>query len=354
MKTTTITLKTLTLATASATFTLASPPSAIALDWHANPGQTQIDAPLLDPQGDVYDNIFIGAAWVGGSAVDIVSGGVIEFTNSVSIGTDGYGDVAVYDGGILFSNNQSGLNTQNIQVGSGYGGQLRVFEGGYIESAGLTVGTSRAGGEVTVEGFNARLSAATVRVDYGRLSVSDQGAVSVDTEMAIADFSEVEVFNQGLIQVTRLMMNIDSSLSVGIGGLMVVNGYFEVTEGAKFTIGLSTNVSDSGRIQLNQAGSVQIFGPASLAVHADGEFAAGEHILILEGLQVRGLWGYDPIVADTGQVFDIAYDKVGIGPLATYETYLVARAIPEPSTYALIGGLGAVALAMGARWRRRR
>ncbi|MDR2430590.1 MAG: PEP-CTERM sorting domain-containing protein [Puniceicoccales bacterium] len=48
----------------------------------------------------------------------------------------------------------------------------------------------------------------------------------------------------------------------------------------------------------------------------------------------------------TGQEFTVHYTP--------YEITLTAGApIPEPSTYALLGGVGAVALVLASRWRRR-
>ncbi|MDR2429349.1 MAG: PEP-CTERM sorting domain-containing protein [Puniceicoccales bacterium] len=346
MKTTSVTLKTLTLAAAAAAFTLASPPAVNAVDyWIAPDGRTTIAHRVVhSTTGGVPEDVIIG--WDGEEAiVDIVSGGLIECSRVGYVGHVGPGTVNVYEGGAFTAGH-------TIFVGENDPGYLNVL-GGHVSSMHFYIGQIYGvAGSVTVVGPTATMNVSGELVvglsDDGELVVSDAGGVDV-SNLYIDWYGRVALNSGGALSADNLMTESGAQLFIGGNSLLSVSHDFAIEGVLEFTFAVSPAVT-AGKIRLGNTGFID-FAESALTILAEGEFAFGDRILVLEGAPVDGLWGYDPIIADTGQVFDISYDELNAG---VYETYLVARAIPEPSTYALIGGVGALALAMGARWRRRR
>lgn len=121
-----------------------------------------------------------------------------------------------------------------------------------------------------------------------------------------------------------------------------------------FTIGLDMSMAGNGVAAAPvQVSTVQIERSAKLAVDTDGVWLTpGDRYTILTAGSItgdffQGLIDPSVVTSDTGQIFDVRYYGTEVVLIPT------ASAIPEPSTYALLGGAGAVALAMLRRRRRR-
>ena len=91
---------------------------------------------------------------------------------------------------------------------------------------------------------------------------------------------------------------------------------------------------------------IDIFGVPSLKIDSGVVFAAGDTFTIMQAVRDLSYLSFGTSITDVGtnQVFDISGDAHNI--------ILTAQAVPEPSTYALMGGIGAVALAMLRRRRK--
>ena len=308
MKTTT-TLRTLAFAAAAAmAFTT---PSLKAADWDLPAGYTSIN--ILGPYGpDTYDNIYIGS---GGATILNLSGDAsVQAMYNAVLGQLGAGD-------LIISENAS-FSAIHVTIGEAYNGYVDIKAESFQADAHLTAQFI----DVGTEGYS------------GGLRVGGIGAYFYTAELRIGSGGDVTVTNNASATIAdSVFIDIEGSLSVNYMGTLTLPD-------TELRFGLSTTVS--GEI-INDGGNVD-FSYTTLAVLGNEVYDPAETFTIIEGCSVPdGYWGDTVTASDTGQVFNIDYTSVA-GNIS-----LVAQAIPEPSTYALLGGVGAVALAVLRRRRRK-
>ena len=315
-----------------------------ATDWSAPPGVTTIDYDLRDANGQLYGQITIGE--FGDSTVNLTSGGVIEtHDNNFRIGRASHGTVNVYDGARI----EAHSIFLSAFLGSGSQGALNVYEGGIVNSADvICLGFDGSRCFMTVSGERARVETGRVEVIWDSEMTITDSAELFSTSRVWIDHASIKVSNGGYLECAgSLDLTFSPSITLNGGNVHVEQG-IQVSSDAQFTFGVS-RANGSGKITLGSSCNVSNFLSAGLTISSNEVFEVGNRLTILEGQAVNNPWG-DSVTATNGQVFNIEYN---CGP--GLETQIVATEfIPEPSTSALLGGVGAVALAAGVRWRRRR
>ncbi|MDR2429674.1 MAG: PEP-CTERM sorting domain-containing protein [Puniceicoccales bacterium] len=164
------------------------------------------------------------------------------------------------------------------------------------------------------------------------LNVGSNSALFIDESLVKAD--DVYVY--------------DSTLSVSGGGQLEARNTMVVGTSNSVVVDLNPAISWVIPFVVPE-GSFYLDSPLSIYnLPFSYEFAAGTEFIIAEardGVYGSGLTATTILSDVTGQQFDLSVNGS--------QLVLTAQAIPEPSTYALIGGVGAVALAVLARRRRR-
>lgn len=239
-----------------------------------------------------------------------------------------------------------------LTVGNNFRGELGVSGGLVSGTSGVIGVNSSVVGTVTVNGGTLAMTR-DLRVGVGgtaSMTISDAGRVSAAT-LSIGNSSgghgEVSVTGQGSTLLVSSTLTVgsnasDNSLAISDGALVKVGEF----GGSTGTIVFSAFSGEDNFIRL------------------DGGYLAlgGNRISFFQGLIGDGLiqlWdGSEWVAATLGQVEitfytnnATAFADTGYNGLAQF-TVLTASAIPEPSTYALLG-LGALALGYALRRRKR-
>ena len=310
MKTTT-TLKTLTFAAATAMVFIT--PTVKAADWYVNSG-TQIGSGR-----HTYDNIYIGS---GGSTFFMLTGTAsLQANNDALIGSFSSAGVYILD--------YAAFVAEYVTIGDMYEGYV------YID-----------GIDGDLSQNTAHLTATYLNVGTGPYKYPAYGAIVVRNG-AYFNTAELSIGNHGHVSVSDdSSATITDSLFIEAGGeLRVEMGTLNIS-GTELRFGLSENGTG---VILNDRGTVD-FSSTTLAVVSSEIYAPSETFKIIEGISVPDdYWGAAVTASDTGQVFNIDYTSAA-GNISLVAT---AQVIPEPSTYALLGGAGVVALAVLKRRRRK-
>ncbi|MDR2429499.1 MAG: PEP-CTERM sorting domain-containing protein [Puniceicoccales bacterium] len=216
-----------------------------------------------------------------------------------------YGGIVVRNGGVLHIRNNNGwmAGTTNVQIG-----QDPDLWNGF--------------GTVTLQ----------------------SGAMLQMGDYAVMDFQ----FSSLVIEAGSHIVNAATPQNVG---------WLTLTEYATLTVGLDGSMANAGvgvaPIQVRTDAY-----SAKLSVDANGIwFDPGDEFTLVHSLIGVNCWFeglIDPsvVTSDTGQIFAMEARQVSAGYDDTIVLVATANAIPEPSTYALLGGVCAVALAVLRRRRR--
>ena len=209
----------------------------------------------------------------------------------------------------------------DITIGATYDAQVRVWDDGMLDGNQINVGTLGTMGEVVVGDSGAVVFA-------GSLRIGNTGSVGVEAD------GKCYVNNSLFIEPT-------GSLYIESGGKLDANA-------AEFGFGL--NLNGIYGITVARSDGITLSLGSTLAIVANEEYGSGKVFRLITGFSVSSYhWGDTVVASDTGQVFDIIYNNGGPG----VEIMATSQVIPEPSTYALLGGVGAVALAVLKRRRRK-
>ena len=280
-------------------------------------------------------------------------------------------------------NSSTGIQSDTGYIGTNYAADVLIRSGGLWVSDEINVGWSNSGGvdirdgECVVNNLNigvsfvgsvflsatggpssSILNAGTVNVGYlGGLYVEQGGEVSISNHLSVGNSidagGELCVGGEGsyvYVGSGGMTLGIGTKVEMYDGGMITVSGNMSVQYSATFMFGLGSPTTPL----ISATGWIEVAGGFPDRVHlvvrnekSSGEaFLLGEEYTIMESLAGVDLEMIGATVqADTGETFLIT------SPTGNEITLVV---IPEPSTYALLGGVSAVALAAGARWRRRR
>ena len=277
--------------------------------WDAPAGST-----YLNDGGEYqYENIYVGL-WSYGSDLYIS-----DNTKVIGTGDAIFGYAA--QGTLEMSYIASFAMGGEITIGSTYNGYVKVFAMCEFIGSTINVGTLGTTGELTVEGEDSYVNAENMKIG--------------NTGSVVVEFGAVCNINNSLF------IEPDGSLQIEGDGVLYAPT-------AEFGFGLNPNGIRG--ISVVSSGSIALSMYSTLAIVANEEYEVGKVFRLITGFSVSSYhWGDTVVASDTGQVFDIIYNNGGVG-VAIKAT---SQVVPEPSTYALLGGVGAVALAV-LRGRRRR
>ncbi|MDR2429873.1 MAG: PEP-CTERM sorting domain-containing protein [Puniceicoccales bacterium] len=239
---------------------------------------------------------------------------------------------------------------------------FHINDGDHHYYAGIQVGDFSKPGVISitnntiVELIGGSLNIGSACAGFMRVDVSSQLiAPSNEINVRAGDALGLLWIDGGYVNANYF--NLDDQNSPGESGhLYITNGgilevYSSVNLGQQALVSIDLDgLAASGTPSIIIHGDLFINSPGALLEVESGQiYAPGTEFNIME---VFGSGGVDPylfgpsfVAPVTGQEFLASGDGTNI--------ILTAQAIPEPSTYALIGGVGAVALALLARRRRR-
>ena len=151
------------------------------------------------------------------------------------------------------------------------------------------------------------------------------------------------------------------ALTIRNGGRVVQENYGTITfaETSTFSVYLDLETPNSSEAFVTANGSITVYAGAKLSVWTKGVlFSEGDEFILCSANSLfwAELGAFDGAISvpsavtpsDSEQTFTLSVD--GNNLVLTADAY----PIPEPSTYALLGGVGAVALALARRRRCRR
>ena len=307
-----------------------------------------------------------------GDGTQIFTGNLVPTTLTVSSGkvviADGTalafkaatcGTITVEANGSLVFDRSTALSVTNAVAGSGairkQGtgtvtlANAATFTGALsVEDGTLALGGDSTVTDATVIGGALKLDA--VLAATNEINVSSGGALVVTGTGKVGSTTDIMVYGGTLTTVETGKLFAEVS-AIPRGQLFLQNSTLEITG----TLELNTEGSiDFNNIEIDftrdanglarlivHAGSLSSNGPVNL--HFDGDLTDNGSALLIIGVNEGTLknWSIDGTVIDGNYV--LADDSSGFR----------ITAIPEPSTYALFGGLGAVALALLRRRVRR-
>ncbi|MDR2430458.1 MAG: PEP-CTERM sorting domain-containing protein [Puniceicoccales bacterium] len=192
-----------------------------------------------------------------------------------------------------------------------------------------------------------------------------QDPISTLTSVALSGYAE---FYQSSVDSYAHIGTADGA--PGKAGTLAIRGYSSINpekdvvfhQNSTYirTVVSSQTLATNGGIRMATGGHLDIVNGAKLEVQVDEGFSlTGSETIRVAAYSTYALseWFGDPIgngygfndgasqIAVGGYLYDIQYNATGIDLVGT------GIAIPEPSTYALLGGIGAVALALLRRRR---
>ena len=329
MKTTT--LQTITLAAAAASFGA----TAHGLDYAPDPGEPgEPGTPgyYEFTSNATFDNVLLGGlpgpVIVGYTNLHIKNGAELKSTNGV-IGT-------IHPSHVYLEEASTWTVTNSLSVSqASYGSSLSIQDGTVDVGNLLQIGDTRPGFVYLREsaanpvGGQGVLNAKHINIPYGHLYVFN-GQVAAET-IAVATGGRLIIGGNG-----RLLLQGSSPSDVS----------FTAAAGAKLTLDLQYGYGSNVFVQGVLGGSYT--GDLILEINAAGTILPEDtSFQIFNDFPVT-LASTTIVAPDTHQEFTVEYHTYGMNQT----TWLKAgTVVPEPSTYALIGGLGVVALAVLRRRR---
>ena len=358
-------LKTITLAASAVTLASVSP-ALEAVDW-------DVSFTTTITSGGTYDYGNVGNA-VQGSAmtVTVTNGSDINILYDCYLGSDTKGPVLVsfhpgtnLDVGqdlyvgysqIVHASFAGAVSAYNIILGGAKSSTLDVSPSGevhVISSLIVEAGTysvpppppgpgGGGGGPPLIEYLH------SLKVSDGRVTA---GSIKVGGQAVLTGAGEIVANGDFLVGA-------GAEITVGSAAMISTSGWWYIASGAKFTFNLdpaSHNplyphvpivgsgslgevVTDNWHTDYSTPTNLDL----ALNIDGDAYVAPGTSFTLFDNMPFTASSVSSPtIIANTGQEFSVIADASGI----------VVTAVPEPSTYALLGGVGVVALALLRRRR---
>jgi autotransporter-associated beta strand protein len=278
---------------------------------------------------------------------------------------------------LVFDRN-SALGFSNVIKGAG---KVEKKGGGTLTLGGVNTYTGKttvSGGVLAFSGSGSIADSTAIDVSGGTLQLSADNQVNATAAISVTagtlslgsgvvNFSNaLDVSNSGSLLLNGQTLGVSTVVNVGsgahVGGTGTLKGDVTIGSGGTLVVGNigSTNntLSLSGDVILDAGATVEVtldtFSRATLDFGAGGNVTADDAVTLVVTNWVDG--GELHIVPATGQMPAIQnWTVLGVGTGAglTWDngTYTIT-AIPEPSTYALFGGVGALALALLRRRRK--
>ncbi|MDR2430358.1 MAG: PEP-CTERM sorting domain-containing protein [Puniceicoccales bacterium] len=268
----------------------------------------------------------------------------------------GYFYVGDTDGpGTLIMQNESIGNFQNLRVGVQTNAEGHfIIDNSYVDIYNELLVGGKSYGEIVI-----RNKGALTLYHNGNILIGSNSSVNSGSGRMVVDGSSSLLLGRS----PRIVVGGTSpgDLVVSAGGTIQgdartgsVNG-INFAGFSTFSVGLDeASMANSLQAPVN-VNNVSIGLGAKLSVDTNGHWLTpGDEYLVIQTL--GGVSGYFDglinsviVTSDTGQIFDVEYRGMN------RDVVLIptANAIPEPSTYALLGGVCALALALLRRRRRK-